>query len=213
MGRRITAFISLVTVTFFTTVVVFFLNFITTSEEKEDPESRSFIVEQLAQTGEEKNETDWSSYTSSSYGYTFGYPQDVQVTDSSIGECRGLNCVLVSQQKDVIMIGSLNITTFFSQAVLDFAYDEGLDKSLYKEPQQTTIGGNTYYYIITKEGYVKMLTFDYKYRDDILWVKTDHKVQGALSSYYIKFDTGISKNSISEDNIDDLNHIFETFTF
>ncbi|MBN2016087.1 hypothetical protein JW766_04610 [Candidatus Dojkabacteria bacterium] len=179
-----------------------------------------FSVEELPTTGEgeiveeELGNSTLLTYTNGKYGYSFDYPSDIKVMDLTLKGCKGLSCVKIPQaRKDFASLEDLNISTFYSSSILDFAYDEGLDRSLYKEPRQTTIGDKTYYYIISNEGFVEMITSDFRYQGEILWVKTDQRVDGANGAYYIAFDPGISINAIPEEDIEEIDKVLKSFRF
>ncbi|MBN2015499.1 hypothetical protein JW766_01570 [Candidatus Dojkabacteria bacterium] len=152
-------------------------------------------------------------YTNPTYGYTFNYTQRTLVEQPLATYCKEYKCLKNETPGDVLNINSLSVTSYTSNIVTDYDYDEGLHKDQYKEPQITFIGGIPYYYIITTDGYVKMLTHDFKYKGDTLWVKTERRVTNSQGTYYVSFTEGIWNNQISEEKIEEFDNLFKSFRF
>ncbi len=153
---------------------------------------------------------DWTQYTNDSYGYSFEYPENLEVKEIISDNCGGIYCFTLNNGEDITKVELLNISTYFSNSIMDFDYDEGLDGSEYKELRETVINGDTYYYVISNDGIVKMLAYEYKYEDDILWVKTEHRVNGNNGNYYISLIKGIN---IPEDALDLYDSVLRTMKF
>jgi hypothetical protein len=166
--------------------------------------------EQNEVVSSEVNTNEWASFQNSVYGYSFKYPSDSNVQELSFDACQRIDC---RKNGDVALLDSINISSFYTQISYFLSYNEGLDKEKYKEPVETTIGGEKFYYIISKEGYIDMIVKEYKYIENLLWVKTLYKVDKANNSYYIEFDKTIIPVEISESKIERYNQIFNTFKF
>jgi hypothetical protein len=161
---------------------------------------------QLPQTGDELA---WTIYKNQSFGYTLSCPKTLTANELSSANCQEAECNLLRENLEIVKLNSLLISTFRSNLELDFDYDRGLNQSDYKEPRRIIIDGEMYYLIVSNEGNIEMLVKEYKFIDDILWVKNEHKVNSEKGNYYISFDNG----SIPEEDLYELEATFETFEF
>jgi len=171
------------------------------------------IIENVEYIEEPIINNDLVKYTNPAYGYSFDYSSEDVLEEVSGFYCKDYKCLKSETNGDVVKINDLYITSYASNVSTDYDYDEGLDKNLYKEPIKTSIGGEAYYYIISNDGYIRMITHDYKISGDILWVKTEKKVVKKGISYYISFNSGLFDDYITEVEIENLNKLFNLFVF
>jgi len=159
---------------------------------------------------EANNSDNWISYSNNIYGYSFKYPVGMNVRELPFKPCEKDGCM---HKGDVAVIGGLNISSYHSTDALSFAYTRGFDENLYRNPVETNIGGIRFYYIITQQGKVEKIVYDYKYLNGLLWIKEEYKVEKGQNSYYVSFGKGILPVDIEVRDIDDLNKVLNTFKF
>lgn len=179
-------------------------------EEAENIEAKTLEGNTTSFDSNSFENEEWESYKNEVYGYTFDFPVSVNIRELSPDNCNGIYCARVDNNEDITFIDSLNISAYYSKAIMEFDFDEGLEKALFKEPKETLIDGEIYYYIISNEGFINLLAHEYKYEGDILWVKTEHKVAKERGGYYISFEKGMN---MSEEKISLFEAVFKTFKF
>lgn len=156
-----------------------------------------------------EQDSEQETYKNTLFGYAFDYPSNSQVKQLSYDNCIKDECKIVNDKLDILKVHSVYISTYKSASRLNYDFDIGLDKNKYKEPRRMLVGGETFYQIVSKQGYLEILAKEYKYIDNTLWIKNEHKVDKSHGDYYVSFDKGV----VPEDKILELETILNTFEF
>lgn len=146
------------------------------------------------------------------YGYSFSYPPNTAVNYNSSLICNNEFCAS-DDDLDQIQLDELYISTYKPDQSYHLDFDKGFPQKNYKTPKQITIDDQKYYYIISKDGFIELITSEFIVLNDIIWIKEDNFVNKDNSSYYISFHNNGTEKSLPEHKITTLNQILKTFKF
>ncbi len=153
------------------------------------------------------------TYTDPNHKFSFDYSAMLNLNKRTKKDCKTKFCEKLSKFYKTIKIDSLFISTANNPDSSEIIFDRGFDKSKHIAPQKAKIEDQTFYYIISKDGFIKAITKEYKYRNDMIWIKTSTLVEKPGRNYYISFYFGESYNRIPKNKMKVLNKIFKTFKF
>lgn len=153
----------------------------------------------------------WKTYTNPTYGYSFRYPEDVEVEEMPVHDCEGADgCLQIDNPGDVVIIQAGQSKLYISIIQIEGdEFDLGFAKADNKDPLEFMIGNTKAYAIFSKAESLRAIAREYKYEDTAINLKTIFK----FGENRITFGTGIfPMNEISEkDFVDKFVPVLETF--